>query len=647
MLYRKNLLLFLLLFSFGCITPIQLSALKYFEKFIPLPKPKTHPPAVTEEEAEDFKKHIHNFFDRNEGRMNAGDYYELGLLYIHIKEYRKAHHYLKESIKLDPCFVYSQVQIGYLYLWEDKPKKAYDVFSCILKEHCCNKKAYHGLYLISEHYVRENIHLEKAMQTLKELYACNPDDPEVWLYMAILYQRDGNLSEAKRFFQMCLEDNPCNMDAAIALGYLYLREEQWKKAEALFLLYPENCSALIGLARIKSRVHEDSLSIDFYKKALERCGYHSTFKKEIARALGSSWRYSEAAEQYDIHLIQNPLDFDGWRESFDIRSKTHPAFKAEVTYTAAKENDPQLAVPVVDDFYTYASLYAITPVHDRIRLTTKLFFYNQKENNIYNPALNYDASLAGAQETLEYLFGGSFRLNAFARAFGVWPNQNNKLMAFPFQTTGQFEPGVTIAYHSPLQIFSGDAHIESFITKDFGNDTSMLMRLGSQELHWVLRPDYVYQPEFEASYIQREYWDDNFENIITVWFHVDTPKLEDYLTLTYKFQFSHFDELTASYFSYKEQYWQFFIADLHFDLWQNTKFKAVYEFSWQLSKDLVQPIGDFIFVTDKLSLFGSKITGNLTYLWKHHLHAMLEGHYFYNTLVYRSWNIKGSLLYQF
>ena len=411
--------------------------------------------------------------------------------------------------------------------------------------------------------------------------------------------------------------------------------------------YPEDPEALKGIARIESRQGNASNATLYYQKALEKDPTDTEAQKEYARTLASSWRFQESTQQYDLYLIENFQDASGWEESLNARSHAKLSLLSYTTYTKAEENDPTLGVPVVNDYYSYTSFHTVVPVDDRLLFDLKWFFYNQKETNIYVPGLNYNASLSGGQITAKYLFANNFLLNGFARLFNAWPQEDEDSMAYPFRSTTRFEPGLTVEYSSPWHIAFIDAHVESFVTKDFDSFESVVIGMTVEELHYLFRPEVYLHPQLETSIRLNEFWDGNFEDLANFWARFGLPFAEKNLIFQYQFQYSHFSRLTPNYFSYKQQYWNFVGGKFRFHPFPNTLFEAIYAYSWQFTRALIQPIGDFLNVANIQSLRGNKITCSLSYRWKHHLLMIAEGHYFRNTLIYRDWNVKGSLLWQF
>ncbi len=612
-------------------------------RWIPHPSPMIRPPKYSKRAEKEIAKFTKRHKDDNEPRY----IYELALLNIQANNYDEAKIFLYQTIKADPNFVDARIQLGYLNLWKQDYLGAYQQFLWLYENFGCIGKIQPGFESIGKYFVKNEINDSKSLNIFEHLYECEPNNSDTLFYLGLLYFRGGKNQKAEICLKKSLELEPNNVDADVTLAYLYVSQGRFQEAQKLFEKHPNHCEAIIGLARLKHNQIKTRKSNSYYIEALKKCPDQNLILKEAANALKSSRNFKEAKEHYSLYMRENPLDFRVWEESQITRSYTNPGFLLDVTYTSAKENDPVIAQPVVKDFYTYASFDTIFPIHDALKFDLKGFFYNQKEINIFVYGLNYNVDLSGASAAFEYLFMDQFRLNAFARAFSVWQQKDDLSPAFPFESTWNFEPGVSFEYNTPISIFYLDAHIESFITKNFDENSSILIPLGSQEVFFLFRPDLYLRPQLETSLILKELWDNNFEPVVTIRARSNLPILEKYFSFQYEFEYSRFNFLTPNYFSYDLQFWQFAELIFHCYLYKNLHLQAIYEFNWQLTKNLIQPIGNFLNITPRQFLTGSKISCDLTYRYLDHLRFALGGHYYRNTLIYRDWNIKGSLLLQF
>ena len=612
-----------------------------YSDWIDLPSPILEKKPYSETAYEEIPR----FMKRHQENKTPRQLYELALLNIQIENYSEAKKLLLETLELDPHFPYALIQLGYLDLWEGHDQEASLVFLQELEENKCDLKSYNGLQIIVKKWAHEKDKQNQSLIILTKLHACNPKDPDALLSLGNLLIQMNNWNEAEKTLKECLIISPNYKDASLSLAHIYLLQKKWSLAKDIYEKYPNDLEALKGLARVEGRQGNFSLSEKHYKQALSLDATDQESRKEYAQTLNSTWQFKQAQDQYTLFLTTDPSDDSAWNELLTVKAHTNPSLLFDITYTAAKENDPTLKVPVVKDFYLYSDIHSTLPISDRLLLDIKGFFYHQKEIDIYIPGINYDADLAGAQLTSKLLFNDSWRFEAYGRAFHAWSVGGG--MNYPFKETTRFEPGISFIFDSSAHLAYVDLHVESFITKNFKIVKSEVLGLLGAEVHYLFRPDCALQPQIETSFRSVNLYDGNFENVETLWLQCGMPFLEKIIIGLYEFQHSHFSHLTSNYFSYHNQFCNFIGAKLHIPFKAKTSLDLIYQHNWQLSKGLIQPIGNFIFIANTQLLTGNKITALLTYRLKDTLRISAEGHYFRNTLPYRDWNIKSSLLWQF
>ena len=125
------------------------------------------------------------------------------------------------------------------------------------------------------------------------------------------------------------------------------------------------------------------------------------------------------------------------------------------------------------------------------------------------------------------------------------------------------------------------------------------------------------------------------------------PRFWKYWTLLYHFEHGHFDKLNPNYYSFNHQLRNTLGIRFRFDFSRMVYWETTYEHRWQTTYQLFQPIGNFIFVANKQYLIANRVTSKIGAQYKDRLKFEIEGHYFYETLPYRDWNLNGSLVWQF
>lgn len=584
-----------------------------YSRWFPLPEPIVTPPPFSEKAA----KEIPTFIKRHKEPRTADELYELALLRISVGDNQAAIIDLERAVLKKDRFVFALIQLGYLYLWENKYERAYSIFKQTLSIVPGDPKAQYGLQQVGSYWLKENEHLSECFTIFESLYSHEPSHADVVFFFGLVLMRQGDLSGAKEKFQECLDISPNYTDALYCLANIYKREEKWAKAE------------------------------EYYQKAI--CCQPSDYliRKDLAHALVAQQKLDDAKEQYILFLTEDPSDSKSWNELRFVKSNLKPNISFYGTYTSSEENDPDIEEPVVRDNYLYTKGGVSIPINPSWNLNIGSFYYQQEELNIYRGGTNYDVWQAGLTFLSNLSFANYWRWHAAARAFHASPTGSS--MTFPFSGTTRFEPDIAFIYTKMPHLAAIDLHLESFFTKNFSIMRTELLNLLVMELDYLWRPDWNLRPELETIFRGVKFYDSihNWQNMELLKLRTYLPYLPQFFQLNYQFQHAHFKKLSPNYFSYKQQFINKLGSLLSIPLRSSTKLEIHYEHSWQLTQNLLQPIGTFIFAAKSQLLNGNRITATLTETYKDLLTLTLEGHYFQNNLPYHDWNINGSLSWQF
>ncbi|MBI5273795.1 MAG: hypothetical protein HY860_01930, partial [Chlamydiales bacterium] len=540
-------------------------------------------------------------------------WYQLGLVYIQLHDLNHAEKSLKRSIDEDTHFTPAYIQLGYLYLWNDELSKAVSSFSTALEQEPCNENALIGIEKIASIWRKKRGYKQQAIDLYKKLLSCRETDADYLFYLGTLFAHTGQLKQAEKALKHCLAIVPTYTDAAFQLASVYIWQKKWDLAISIYEKYPDRIEAEEGLARI-SFLQENYAKAEIqYKEILSKDPSNLNARKGLARSDAAQLHYKDAKKQYK--LLQKTPGYQeiNAAEIFDTKSHTNIAALLEADYTVAKENDPTIQLPVVKDYYLNTGLWLLFPIFDQWRIDAKGIFYHQKELDILPPVgLNYDVNLGGAQLVSHYYFLKDWKWDVVARVLRGWQAEDG---AYPFNTTTRFEPGTSILYNSERQLLLLDGHYESFITKNFSNFHAQQITTAVLEGRYGYRFDMHLRPEI-TGWLNHMFYHDSVHNQRSsqnIKLKIDVPFLDPFLFATYLFEHSSFRTLTTSYFSYKDQ-WRNTVGGLiHFQFSPRFYWDAFYERQWQLTEQLFQPIGNFVFIAARQFLIGNKVGGALTY----------------------------------
>lgn len=552
---------------------------------------------------------------------------------------------LERALSADPDFVDAKIQLGFLELWEGNLLRAYQLFVSSLELDPCNGDALDGLRELGSRWSQ----IESRQSEIANIYGmlnhCEPNNPDTLFYQGRALVRSGQWEEAEKVLKECLAIDPQYVDAEIQLAYLYLWQKRWSEAKKILSRYPCKLGAKLGLARAARYQGNYAEAKRHLQEILSKKPSNREARKEYAQTLYANRDYSEAEEAFSWLIDDDPSEGDYWPALFDMKSHTHCALKLETLYTYAKENDPSVRAPVVKDYYFYNAVHLFVPMTDHWRVDWKELYYHQRENDIFPPlGVNYSVYLSGGQVTSRYFFAENWRWDLSARAFHAWGKQN---ATYPFQKTTRFEAGTKLLYNSERQLFSFDAHRESFIIKDFSKDISNLLRTDYLVGGYAYRFPWKLRHEVEA-WITHVFIHDRLNN----WENTEKATVRcnlfsKYVTAIYRFEHGHFDRLSQNYYSFNQQLRNVLGARIEVPLVGSSSWKTIYYHRWQSTYNLFQPIGNTVYVAAKQYLVANWVTSSLNIRYRDKIRVELEGHYFHDTLPYRDWGVKGSFLWQF
>ncbi len=222
-------------------------------------------------------------------------------------------------------------------------------------------------------------------------------------------------------------------------------------------------------------------------------------------------------------------------------------------------------------------------------------------------------------------------------------------MNFPFQKTTQLQPGSYLLYHSDAQLFSMGAYVDSFLIKNFANVTSELLKTKSMDVRYAYEWQSLFRPTIGGS-AEKMFIDSsphNQKHSQSIWLAVGAPYIEESLIFNYLFEHKAYDKIDENYYSFKQQWKDTFGLTLYQKMGYKLYAQMTYEWGWQKSRNLLMPIGDFIFVAPLQILTSNKIIGILGFHFVKGLKVEFSTHYFKSTLPYQEWNFAGNVLWSF
>ena len=125
------------------------------------------------------------------------------------------------------------------------------------------------------------------------------------------------------------------------------------------------------------------------------------------------------------------------------------------------------------------------------------------------------------------------------------------------------------------------------------------------------------------------------------------PIYSNVLRLNWLAEQSGFKMLTRNYFSYKRQWKNIVGIQFYYDFSPKSYIDILYEEKWESTRDLFLPIGDTIYVTQKLFIRGYKPIVKVGYRFRDKMIVELGGYYYRDRLPYRAYNINANVNWYF
>lgn len=562
------------------------------------------------------------------------------------RDYDTAEKLIEQNLQKDPENIQLINQLGFIKIWKKSYDEALDCFESALCLDETSADAIFGLDELTRIYVNQPKYKKKLLQTYEILLTYQPDNPDYLFFAARLNDQLGHTAKAEKQLKKCIQLAPQYLDADYLLASIYMRQNRYRAALEIYSKYPTDPFALEKQGDIFLNLREYKNAKRAYKQLLEMDLLNPDYERRYAYALEKCHEIKKAKHSLKDFLKRK--DSEQIRvQLLDLESRFDPAVFYYSNYTQSKESDPTIKKPVVRDFYFDQTLNLFTPFEDRASLETKGIYYRQRERSIYGyQGSNYNVAVYGAQEKIRANIIEEFSLNLTLRglfARGVGGN------LYPFQNTNRFEPGLTLIFQDQGQNFYLDAHVESFIIKNFAIIKSQLLRRDFYDAGLSYVFPLKFSPELAADF-SRIYYHDNIHNREdwqTLFFRLKIPKNFHWMKLVYRFDHSTFTKLTPNYFTYKNQIVNTVGFNAHAFLSSKSYFDLGYEHSWQVTKNLLQPIGNFILIQKRQSLICNKVYGIFHLELFHGWNFDLGGHYYQNNLPYKEYQVKGELVRRF
>ena len=159
---------------------------------------------------------------------NDAAYYELGDVYMHLKQGHDAFQAFSRAASVNPENLQAQLRLGQLLLMGNQPAEAEEKAKIVLAKEPQNIE---GLQLLSG--VKLQLKdIDSATEIMEKAVSANSNHLELQLSLGRLYMLKGDLTKAEKIFAAAVTLDPLASDPRVALSRAYAMQGKWGEAEA-------------------------------------------------------------------------------------------------------------------------------------------------------------------------------------------------------------------------------------------------------------------------------------------------------------------------------------------------------------------------------------------------------------------------------
>ncbi|GAB4187283.1 MAG: hypothetical protein Tsb0015_05800 [Simkaniaceae bacterium] len=568
--------------------------------------------------------------------------------------YQNATRYTRDIIgQLQDVFPYqaeyvtSQNRLGFYYLLHGMAdmanfhfRRAYIAGGC-LKETLLGLEETAKLWLAEKNY-------KNAILLYRMLACCKPEDKNYLFLLGRALGLAGRYREAISVLQEAIKQNPYDFDLEVQLGLTYYWQKNYRRARQILERYPEITYARENLGKVELAAENYLKAEKHFRFVLQRKPNNSEARIGLARSLRKQWLYKASKKQYLEEVERHPDDELAWYELYQVKKHTNGSGKLNSSFTMAKEDDPDLNVPVVKTIYLNNSFEAIFPLWPKGGISLEPFLNYQIEKNLIRKQFpNYNVLLPGATLDVFFDINKYFSGDAFFRIKG---GRNSGENFFPFDSTTKLEPGSSLSFRKDGHYAKVNGYFASFIIKNFARGLSQLQGIKIWDVSYSYQIDKFYLEPTLGWQFRKIYYEDSLNNREwerNYWVQFQSPIWPEYFSLTFNHEIGAFKKLSPNYNSFRHRRKNILKVQYHREWDFMTFVDIVYERGWKTTEDEVTVLGFTDAFSQIRKVMSHEIRGRIARRIWDRAEISLEGKFYRDTFPYREGKIKGSLEWRF
>lgn len=238
----------------------------------------------------------------------AEAHYKLAQCHLKLGSWTSAFRELTRTVELQPANWPAQVQLAELTLRGGKAQDAKDRALLILRGNPKNADA--EIVLSSSDSALGDS--KSALQEAKDATQMAPDQPRVFIHLALLQAGAGESAEAEENFKKAKSLDSSSITSLMALGNFYEQQHRWPEAanefQAAITRAPKNPVPRAALATVYMNQGQDSLAEKILSEAKEQLADDSTAYRMLGDYYLGRGENAKAMAEFSALSTQHPKD---------------------------------------------------------------------------------------------------------------------------------------------------------------------------------------------------------------------------------------------------------------------------------------------------------------------------------------------------
>ena len=464
------------------------------------------------------------------------------------------------------------------------------------------------------------------------------------------FEKEGHFHQALEVYLHLHEEDPFNMEALRNVGRLYALIYEWGKAEEALNrcleINPQDVDARVALSYVYYWQGK-------YGEALREA--HQVIKeypdyKEVHLLIGgimyAERHYKKAYKAYRALFASDPSNRFVERGLIASKLLVRPSLEARSFYVQEREQD--LLTPITTTQMTTLddALKLTYPINDRWMPYAGVVYHLDVQYNLVARTNNYRVSSYFQNIGTIVRFGDFWSLDIESRTH--FARNKGEVNLLPFQNRTLWEPQIELAYLSPSQFFILSGIKDSLIARLFAISRSQLISRKAI----VTAYEYRFKAPFNgigASGNMAWYGGSipNREQDYSLWLRFRLPSATPDFLFRYEFAYKGFKHVLGAYNSFKWRNQHLAKVTYHKEWMPKAYFDLSYSWLWSDTHNLTDQSGIILpngVTTVPVPIYKNIFRANIVdalihYVFFQSLHLEGGGRYYHDSNNYRAWNL--------